>query len=300
MTESKAVLSDALESIVNVVAAIVTLIVIKISIKPADKDHPYGHGKAEYFSMAFEGGFITFAGLVICLESARALVMGHSLRHLENGIYIVLFCGLANGILGFYLKQSGKKLNSMALVASGQHILTDFLTSVGVAVGLFLVNVTGKIWIDPAIAILFASYLLYTGFTIVRQSFGGLMDAEDVKIINEIAKLFEKYKTPGIIRIHHTRVMRSGNYHHIDAHVVLPEYWDITKAHNETDKFESKVITEYHTDGEIHFHLDPCRRFYCRACEMSDCKIRVEPFQKRIPFTLEELVSPTEPEDFRK
>src|SRR5690606_10657019 len=122
--------------------------------------------------------------------------------------------------------QRGRKLNSLTLSASGTHILSDFLTSIGLAVGVLLVSVTGWTWLDPATALIYGTILLYSGFKIVRQSFSGLMDEEDINVITNIGVLFQKHVFPGIIRIHHTRVMRSGSYHHIDAHVVVPEYWD--------------------------------------------------------------------------
>lgn len=299
MTESKAILSDALESIVNVVAALIALIVIRISAKPADKDHPYGHGKAEYFSMAFEGGLITFAALAIYYESIRSLFKGVQLERLTTGLLIVVGCGIANGLLGLYILRKGKKLNSLTLTASGTHILADFWTTVGLAIGLFLVHATGWQWLDPVTAIIYGSILLYSGYKIVRQSMGGLMDEEDFGVIEKVGNLFQKHAFPGIIRIHHTRVMRSGSYHHIDAHVVVPEYWDVEKAHDETSRFEKSVIKEYYSDGEIHFHIDPCRQAYCEACDVTDCPVRKKAFKERIPFTLEELTDPDEPEEFR-
>lgn len=299
MTESKAILSDALESIVNVVAAIVALIVLRISIKPADRDHPYGHGKAEYFSMAFEGGLITFAAIAIYYESIRALIKGIELDRLSDGLLIIAGCGVANGILGLYILRTGKKLNSLTLTASGIHILSDFWTSVGLILGLFLVTLTGLNWLDPITALVYGAVLLYSGYKIVRQSMGGLMDEEDFEVITKVGALFQKHVFPGIIRIHHTRVIRSGSYHHIDAHVVVPEYWDVEKAHNETSRFEKSVIKEYYSDGEIHFHVDPCRQAYCEACDVSDCPVRKKIFIERIPFSLEELTDPNEPEKFR-
>lgn len=298
ITKSKAIFSDALESIINVVAAIVALIVLKISSKPADEDHPYGHGKAEFFSLAFEGGFIAFAAFAIMAESVRTLFFGVELERLKEGFYIVLGTGAVNGILGFYLRHQGHKLQSMTLIANGQHILSDFWTSAALGAAVLLVQLTGLKILDPIVAILFSIQLGYTGYKLVRQSFSGLMDEEDRKVIEQLGALFQKYVFPGIIRIHYTRVLRAGRFHHIDAHVVVPEYWDVTRAHDETKKFESMIMKDYSTSGEIAFHVDPCRRFYCRACDVKDCPVRKEPFKKRIPFTLQELTSPTEPEEF--
>jgi cation diffusion facilitator family transporter len=298
-TDSQAILSDALESIVNVLGAAIALVTIYIASKPADKDHPYGHGKAEYFSVAFEGGFIAFAAIFIFYEAIHNLISGNELRNLSQGILFVGGAGIANGLMGLYLKLSGKKLKSLALQSSGDHLISDFLTSVGLVVGLLIVEKTKKYWVDPVIAIIFGAFLGKTGFNLVVKSLSGLMDAEDFSTISKLGKVFAKNIFPGIIRIHHTRVIRAGRYHHVDAHVVVPEFWDVKKAHKETDRFEQLVFKDYPQEGEFHLHLDPCRKAYCEVCDLADCPIRQKPFVKRLSFTLEELTSPEEPEEFR-
>jgi cation diffusion facilitator family transporter len=299
LTGSQAILSDALESIVNVLGALIALITIKIASKPADKDHPYGHGKAEYFSVAFEGGFIAFAATLIFYEAIHDLIYQQKLQNLSKGIYFVGFAGLVNGVLGIYLRISGKKLKSAALLSGGSHLLSDFLTSVGLVAGLFIVEKTKTYWIDPAMAIIFGFFLAKTGFGLVKKSLSNLMDAEDLEVIKTFGQLFSKHVFPGIIRIHHTRVIRAGRYHHVDAHIVVPEFWDVEKAHNETRKFEKLVFDDYPDEGEFHFHLDPCRKAYCEICDLENCPIRQKPFQKRLSFTLDELTDPEEPPEYR-
>ena len=159
MTDSQAILSDALESIVNVLGAIIALIAIGIAAKPKDKDHPYGHGKAEYFSVAFEGGVIAFAAALIFYDSIRSLIIGNTVQNIEIGVYITGFAGLVNGLLGFYLKRKGKKLNSLALVGSGDHLFSDAITSVGLILGLLIVYWTKANWVDSVIAIIFGKFL---------------------------------------------------------------------------------------------------------------------------------------------
>lgn len=299
MTDSQAILSDALESIVNVLGALIALITINIASKPADKDHPYGHGKAEYFSVAFEGGFITFAAALIFYEAIHSIITGNQVQNISTGVYITCFAGAVNGLLGFYLKRSGKKLKSLALVGSGDHLISDAVTSAGLIIGLMIVAWTEAHWVDSVIAIIIGFFLAKTGVNLVRKSFSGLMDAEDLEVITKIGKVFAQKIFPGIIRIHYTRVIRSGRYHHIDAHVVLPEFWDVQKAHDETDRFEKLVFESYPNEGEIHFHLDPCRRAYCEVCDLENCPVRQKPFVKRLSFTLEELTDPQEPRQFR-
>ncbi len=295
ITGSRAVLSDAMESIVNVLAAAATLWVIWLSIKPADRDHPYGHGKVEFFSAVFEGGLLSFAGILIAVEAADAWFKGATLQRIDLGLGIVLGAGFLNLFLGLYLKKVGRRAHSLALEASGIHVVGDFWTSIAVVAGLLAVKFTGWMGIDAILALGLGVHLFITGVGILRRSVGGLLDAEDHNMIKELGKLFDQEAFPGIIRIHATRIIRSGSYHHIDAHVVLPEFWSISQGHDMTSHFEKKVMKKYPTDGEIHFHIDPCRQFYCRTCDLKDCPIRKEDFQKRIPFSLEELVSPEEP-----
>lgn len=299
LTQSQAIFSDAAESIVNIVAAVLALFVIYYSTKPADTDHPYGHGKAEYFSSAFEGGLISFAGVLIIIEAVRALMWGRNLRELGFGLVIVGVAGLVNLLLGLVLLQVGKRSRSIALRASGLHVISDFWTSAGVVGGLLLVLWTGWNWIDGAIALILGGLLGYSGVKLVRESVGGLMDKEDTGLLKELSDIFAQHMGDGIIQIHHVKMIRSGWYHHIDAHVVLPEYWDVARVHNEITRFERDVIKNYEFSGEMNFHVDPCRRAYCRFCSQPNCPIRQEPFEKRMPVRLEDLRSPHEPEEFR-
>src|SRR5215813_13379743 len=161
LTGSTAILSDALESIVNVVAAVFAGGGLIFAGRPADRNHPYGHGKIEFFSAAFEGGLIAFAALVIVYEVALSLIRGVEVRRLEFGLVIVLGAGLVNLLLGWHLVRTGRKHDSLTLVADGQHVLSDFYTSVGIVAGLFLVRLTGLAWIDPLVAAVVALNLMW-------------------------------------------------------------------------------------------------------------------------------------------
>lgn len=289
ITDSTAVLSDALESTVNVLAAIVTLVVIRIASKPADEDHPYGHGKLEYFSAAFEGGLIFFAALMIIREAVMSLISGGEPRQLEIGVLVIGLAAIFNLLLGIYLKRIGKKQQSEALRASGAHVISDVWTTVGVILGLSLLLVTGLTWIDPVIAILVGVNLAYEGYKIVRKSGGSLVDEVDTEVLTDLCQALEKNRGPGVIDIHQLRTIRSGRFHHVDAHLVIPEYWNIFHAHAVCEEFESHVVQDYAFDGEMAFHLDPCKRAYCRLCKMEGCPIRRHDFEKQNPFTVESL-----------
>lgn len=300
LTNSQAVFSDAMESIVNVVAAAVAIFVVWYSRQPADQDHPYGHGKAEFFSAAFEGGLITFASLLIAVEAVRALVRGHSVEAPGIGVFITVGTGCGNMALGYYLLRLGRRAQSATLQASGAHVLSDFWSSAGVALGLVLVAVTHLQWLDPVVALCMALYLARTGFGLVTHSFGALLDREDRDILQHILQIVGSSRPPGIIQLHHVRVMRSGSYHHIDAHAVVPEYWDVAEAHDKTDAFEAELMKDYPYPGELHLHVDPCRRAYCRNCDVAECPIRKHPFEHLRQLSIEELTSPEEPKQFLK
>lgn len=288
-TNSTAVLSDALESTVNVVASAVALIVVRIAARPADEDHPYGHGKLEYFSAAFEGGLIFFAALMIIRESLQSLYFGSQARHLESGFLIMGLAAIFNLVLGIYLKRTGEREQSEALKASGAHVISDVWTTVGVLAGIGLLILTGWAWLDAAIAILVGLNLAYEGYKIARKSGGNLVDEADPEVLEDLAQTLEKNRQPGIIDIHQLRVIRSGRFHHVDAHLVIPEYWDISQAHSYCEDFESEVVSDYAFDGELAFHLDPCKRIYCKMCTVENCPIRQSPYEKRNPFTVSSL-----------
>lgn len=296
-THSQAVLSDALESIVNVIASLVALWSIHNSTEPADDEHPYGHGKLEYFSAAFEGGLVCFAAIMIIAEAVQAAFRGQALANFEEGFLYSIIASLFNLALGLYLLRLGQKHHSTALTSSGTHVLSDLWTTAGSLLGLGLVWISGLVWIDATIAVLMALYLLFSGYKVVRSAIGGLLDELDEASLMRLAKVFENNRFPGIIDIHQTRMIRAGRFHHIDAHVVVPEFWDVKVAHHQTNLFETKVVKEYHLQGEIAFHTDPCRRAYCQQCDLQPCPVRIALFEKKNTFSVSSLTLKPEIDD---
>jgi cation diffusion facilitator family transporter len=295
ITGSTAVLSDALESIVNVVAAAFAVGGIIFAGRPADRNHPYGHGKIEFFSAAFEGGLISFAAVMILYEAARGLVGGVEIREVGTGLLIVLGAGLVNLGLGWFLVRTGRKHDSLTLVADGQHVISDFWTSAGIVAGLALVRLTGLSWIDPVVAGIVALSLMWTGFRLVRQAAGGLLDEEDTDLLDRLITVLGGAVGQGVIRIHHLRAIRAGRFHHVDAHLVVPEFWTVDRAHELAEDLARQVIRELGVEGELAFHTDPCHRIYCTMCDLTPCAVRREPFSRRPPLTLEEAVKPDMP-----
>lgn len=295
MTGSTAILSDALESIVNVVAALVALGGIAFAAQPADRNHPYGHGKIEFFSAAFEGGLIAFAAVLIIYEVIRALLDRVEVRALDTGLIVVMGAGLSNLVLGWYLLRTGRAVRSLTLIADGQHVLADFWTSAGIVVGLLLVRFTGLWWLDPLIAAVVALNLMWTGARLVRQAAGGLLDEEDTPLLRRLLGVLGSHVGQGVIRVHHLRAIRAGRVHHVDAHLVVPEFWSVDRAHELAESLAERVMAELGAEGELVFHTDPCHRAYCAMCDLDDCMVRREPFRGRPPLTLEEAVQPDTP-----
>ncbi len=291
-TGSTAVLSDALESIVNVVAAVFALGAIAFAGRPADANHPYGHGKMEFFTAVFEGGLVAFAAVMILYEAVRALVRGPEVHSLDLGLWMILGAGGANAALGTWLVREGRRTHSPALMADGQHVLSDFWTSAGVAVGLVLVWATGAQWLDPVVALVVGALLCWAGVRLVRRAAGGLLDEEDPELLEELASLFARSEVEGVIEVHEARAIRSGPYTHVDAHVVVPEFWTVDRAHDAAERLERSVLGSWGREGEIVFHVDPCRRAYCARCPLADCAVRAEPFAGRPPVTRESIVGP--------
>lgn len=292
LTMSQAVYSDFLESIVNILTGIAAIFVVRYAAKPADRGHPYGHGKIEYISAAFEGLLIFIAAVMIFWEAFSVLFAPNPAHQLGIGAAIVFVCGVANLALGVWLKRLGLRIGSPAIVANGEHIISDFYTSAGVTLGLAIAYVTGLSWIDPLVAILVGGHLGWTGLRVVRHSMGGLLDEEDFGYLRDLERAFSLVDFGDIIQIHHVRILRSGRFHHIDAHVVVPEFWNVAEAHDRTEEFEKRLLAEYRQPGDLRLHIDPCRRAYCRHCDVRNCPIRLQAFENRIEIDLESMIGP--------
>lgn len=274
VTDSAAIFSDAAESIINIVAAAVALYSIIISSKPADEDHPYGHGKVEYFSAGFEGFLIALAGLVIIYSGIEKIITGAAPSQLGVGIVLLLTSSFANLILSLYLGKVGKRTNSLTLIADSKHVLTDVYTSFGVIVGLGVVLFTNNPVFDPIIAIIVALNILYTGYKLVRESIGGLMNEVDSTTMNIITEKIISVKKPEWIDIHELRFWKSANHIFIDFHLILPFYFTIVEAHK-SDEFIVAEMQKILPGSQVKIHLDYCDFNLCKFCQFN-CKERKE------------------------
>jgi cation diffusion facilitator family transporter len=257
ITSSSALLADAMESIINVVAALVALMAIRLGEQGPDPNHPYGHGKIELVSAAFEGGLVLAAALLIMLEGGRAALWPHTLRALDWGMGLGVAAATANAGLGAYLLAQGKRHNSAALSADGKHVLSDVWTTVGALLGVGVVWLTGWGWLDGVVAVLVGAALAYSAVGMVRHAVDGLMDAHDPELAARFETAFAKVAQDGVHGLHRVRTIRSGGFVHVDAHVLVPAEWTVTRAHAEAERLEEALKKETGVDGDVALHLDP-------------------------------------------
>jgi len=289
ITNSVAILTDALESIVNVVAGFMGLYSLQISAKPKDVEHPYGHGKIEFISAAVEGVMIAFAAVFILFESVRNLVTPMPVQKLDVGIGLIGLTGVVNFVLGRWCLRTGNQNNSLALIASGKHLLSDTYTTLGILVGLILIFVTRIAWLDSAVAILFACIIFYTGFRIVRTSIAGIMDERDNDLLRRMIEALDGERSKNWVDIHNIRIIKYGSTLHIDCHLTVPWYLNVHEAHDEIDKLGDLVRKEFGNAIELFVHSDGCLPISCPICIKDDCPVRHHDFTRRIKWTVKNL-----------
>ena len=297
LTSSEAIFSDAMESIVNVVAAGLSFYALYRNRKPSP-DFPYGPGKLEHVSSSTEGALMALASLTIIFEAVSSLIFKPPLQQIGLGLWLVSFSGAANLLLGLFLRQQGKKRQSPALAASGAHVLSDSITTGGVILGLLLIKATGWAFLDPLTALIIAGFVGWTGLRLLKSSVGEVLDKENPALLKKLAAVFNSVEREGFIQIHQVKVIRAGGSHHIDAHFVIPEFWEVKQIHEELNSLEKKIEALYGQKVELGVHLDPCRKAYCKFCDVRSCSIRVEKFERKLPATVEQMRSPEEPEPF--
>lgn len=294
LTGSAAVLSDALESIVHIAATSFAFYSLHLSTKPADKEHPYGHGKIEFFSAGFEGAMIMIAAISIIAYAVRDIIIPREISQLDTGAIIITAASIINLLLGYYLIQTGKRTKSLILIADGKHVLTDSITSFGAVAALILVLITDIKLFDPVIAILLALNILWTGKHLVRESVGGLMNENDDKIIGSIGLGLETQRKehPDWIDVHRLRYWKSGDKYMIDFHLIVPYYKSVAESHETVDQVEKRIIESLGTKQvESLIHLDPCNPRCCYICNMPECGSRKEPNSKYYRWDAKKITS---------
>ncbi|MFV1884164.1 MAG: cation diffusion facilitator family transporter [Balneola sp.] len=291
LTQSVAILTDALESIVNVVSGIIGLVSLSIAARPRDRSHPYGHGKIEFISAGIEGTLIAIAGLFIIYEAGMSFIDPPELEQLNWGIAIISFSALVNYGFGTWAYRTGKRNNSLALMASGRHLQTDTYTTLGIIIGLFLLSFTGALWLDGAVAIIFALFIIRMGYKILRRAIAGIMDESDQQLLKEMVAYLQENRHTNWVDLHNLRIVKYGSVLHIDCHLTLPWYFTIKQGHDETDKLEALILENFGSRIELNIHSDYCHDFSCPLCDIKDCEVRKAPFENHVQWTVEKVVS---------
>lgn len=287
VTYSVSILTDALESIVNVIAGFIGLYSLYVASKPRDIDHPYGHGKAEFISAAVEGTLVLCAGILIIYTAIQNFIYPALIQKLDVGIYLVAGTAVINWLLGYFSLRQGKKNNSLALLASGKHLQTDTYSTVAIIIGLILITITGFLWIDGIVAVGFGFYIIYTGYKILRVSLAGIMDEADMELLQKMVNTLEQARSHNWVDLHNLRVIKYGNLLHIDCHLTVPWYFNVNEAHAEIEILGGLIRSNFGESLELFVHSDACRYFQCDICMKEDCPVRKHAFKNTIEWNLD-------------
>jgi len=290
-THSVAILTDALESIVNVIASLIGLYSLFVAAQPRDKNHPYGHGKAEFLSAGVEGILVGLAGLFVLYEAINKLIQPSPVERVDLGIWLVSITAVINYLLGAICISKGKKSHSLALEASGRHLQTDTYSTIGVVIGLILIYLTNLVWIDSIIALFLSGFILFTSYKIIRQSVAGIMDEADTKLLSKMIAYINQHRSENWVDMHNLRVIKYGSVLHVDAHLTLPWYFNVKEAHFEVDKLTRLIQKKYGFSVELFIHTDGCLEgIQCSICTMPACMQRKQPMTKKVEWSYENVV----------
>lgn len=288
LTRSNAILTDALESIVNIVAGAIGLYSLHLSAKPRDADHPYGHGKIEFISASIEGTLVLFAGLIIIGKSIYSLCYPHPIHDLDTGILIIFLTAVVNFIMGLICIRQGKKSGSLALSGSGVHLQSDAYSTVGIIAALILIFLTGYKIFDNIIAIAMGFFICITGYQVLRKAIAGIMDEADYELLRKIISQLNNQRHNEWVDLHNMRVIKYGNVVHIDCHLTLPWYINVRNAHDQVSSVDESVKKDLDNPVELFIHTDACvPPMQCSICINSHCAVREAPLEKIVVWNLE-------------
>ena len=287
ITNSNAILTDAAESIVNVMASSFAFYSIYLTTLPKDENHPYGHGKVEFFSAFVEGVLIALAGLIIIFKSSYNLIFPVSITQLVDGALIIAATGLINLMVGYYLINTGKKHYSMTLEADGKHLLVDAITSGGLVVGIILIYSTKIYWLDSVISILLGFYIVYNGYRLTRKSVGALMDESNTELLQGIVSILQENRRNSWIDVHNLRAQQYGADIHIDCHFTFPYYYNLAEVHQQISDIDQMINEKKGRQTELFIHADPCLPACCHYCNVENCPVRQDDFREEIYWTIE-------------
>lgn len=291
LTHSVAILTDALESTVNVITGFIGLYSVSLAARPRDKNHPYGHGKAEYISAAVEGALILIAGLMIIYQVIYVYFHPIPLNRLDAGIIITAITGVLNLLFGVYALKVAKEKHSMTVEAAATHLKSDAYSTFAIVIGLVILHFTGLQWIDQLIALVFGIVIMVTGYKVLRKSLGGIMDEVDEKLLKDVLKVLNKNRSAYWIDLHNMRSIQYGDVLHIDAHLTLPWYFTVEEAGAEVSKLEEMVRNEFQGKVECFIHIDASAKVACAVCNNFACTDRTHLQRAPSDWTLENVMN---------
>lgn len=294
LTNSVGILTDAMESIVNVAAGFISLYSLRMAARPKDEGHPFGHGKSELISASIEGILIIIAGSMIVLEGVRRLAAPSMPEQLDIGILVIALAGLINYVMGWYSVHMGRKYHSMALVAGGKHLQSDTYSTIGLVVGLVLLYFTKIPWIDSALALVFGSIIIFTGVSILRKTVANLMDKADFKLLQDILDTINENRQSEWIDIHNTKMIRYGSYFYIDCDLTMPWYYNIRQGHDTCDGLKDTILNRFSERVIVSVHSDSCDSRHCSRCPIYECSYRQAAFIRVSEITLSQLTESDE------
>ncbi len=284
LTNSNAILTDAIESIVNVVASGFAFYSIHLASKPKDQNHPYGHGKVEFFSVFLEGGMIFIAGILILGKGIYNIFYPEIVVNLVEGMGIIAIAGIINFVYGTYMMIESKRLNSLTIYGDGKHLQTDAFTSLVLLGGLAAMLFTGWWWLDIVISLAMGIYIVISGYGLLRKSIAGLMDESDISLVEKIVDILQENREEDWIDVHNLRVQKYGNALHLDCHITMPNYYSLQQVHEQLNTIDQLVNASQQSETELFIHVDPCVPLCCKYCTMANCPIRSEPLHTVIPW----------------
>lgn len=291
LTQSNAILTDALESIINVLAGGFTLASLYFAAQPKDRNHPYGHGKIEFLSAAFEGSLILLVGVGMMAKVGYNVFYPIEIKELDIGILLTAIAGVINYGMGWMLVRQGEKGSSLALESSGKHLQSDAYSTVGLVLGLALMKWTQVYWIDHLITLILGGIIAVTGFQILRKALAGIMDEYDKGLLQSLVQFLQKNRKDNWIDIHNLRIIQYGEAIHIDCHLTLPWYFNLKEANFEVRQLEEIIRNDTPRSVELFVHVDPCEpSTACKICSKENCPVREGVFKEKVVWTLDNVL----------
>jgi cation diffusion facilitator family transporter len=290
ITNSNAILTDALEGMVNILGAAFGLFSLYYATLPRDKNHPYGHGKIEFISSGFEGVLILVAGGSMIAKAGYSFFFPEEVNINALGLTLVTVAGLINYLMGYSMVKQGEKVNSIQLKAGGKHLISDGYSTVGLLIGLGIVWITDFDLLDNVLAGVLGLIIAVTGYKIIRQSIAGIMDEADPEQIAKVSSTLEAKRRPTWVDIHNFRIVRYGAKIHMDAHLTLPWYYTLKESHDEVNALEQVLDDAFQKDVEASIHTEPCLPKSCEICELANCKERKFEFVKRVEWNVDHIL----------